>query len=137
MRYLVVTGAAILAAAFVHGDALADATIAVAHPADDSGWALGISYSAGSRDEADSVAIDNCLAQRADNNIGAECRIVARFDNQCMALAKDTEDGGTAWGWGTSNAQADADDVAMANCQQYAGSRAGYCAVTMRHCDGE
>ena len=137
MRNLAFAAATMLSACLVQSQALADASIAVAHPADDDGWALGIGYSAPNQSEADDVALQNCDSQRQDNGIEAECRIVARFDNMCMALAKDTGDGGTAWAWGTAESTSEAASRAMATCQSYAGSRAGYCEVTMQHCDGE
>ena len=137
MRYLALATSALLSATLMQSQALADATIAVAHPADDNGWAMGISYSAPNQAEADQVALGNCRTQTQETGVQADCRIVARFDNQCMALSKDTGDGGTAWGWGVSSAQADADEIALASCRQFAGARANYCEVTMRHCDGE
>ena len=137
MRYLALATAALLSAGLVQSQALADASIAVAHPADDNGWAMGISYSAANQAEADEVALNNCLTQSRENGVNADCRIVSRFDNQCMALSKDTGDGGTAWGWGVADAQGDADRTAMNNCQSFAGGRASYCEITMRHCDGE
>jgi hypothetical protein len=137
MRNLVLATATLLSAVLMQSQALADASIAVAHPADDIGWALGIGYSAPSQAEADEVAMENCNAQRLESQIDAECRIVARFDNMCMALAKDTGNGGTAWAWGTDSTPDAAAARAMSTCQSYAGSRAGYCEVTMQHCDGD
>lgn len=136
MKTTIMAAAALLSASLAQSAALADATIAIAHPADDNGWAIGVSYDAASRDEADSVALNECEAQRASSQIDAACRIVSRFDNQCMALAKDTGNDGTAWGWGVAAAQEEADVTAMGHCRSFAGSRAGYCRVTMRHCDG-
>ena len=136
MRNAALGTALLLSALLAQSQALAEATIAVAHPADDDGWALGVSYDADSRAEADSHALDECRTRRDANRLDAECLIVSRFDNQCMALAKDTGDEGTAWGWAVAPAQVDADSGAMANCRSFAGARAGYCEVTMRHCDG-
>lgn len=136
MKTLVLAMAALLSVSLVQSAALADGSIAIAHPADDNGWAIGVSYDTGSRAEADSAALDECETQRASSQLGAECQIVSRFDNQCMALAKDTGDNGSAWGWGVANAQDDADGTAMTNCQSHAGARADYCEVTMRFCDG-
>src|SRR5688572_6250475 len=100
MRNLTFAAAAVLSACLVQTQALADASIAVAHPDNDIGWAMGIGYSAPNQAEADAVAMENCNLQREESAIEAGCRIVARFDNMCMALAKDTGDGGTAWAWG-------------------------------------
>jgi hypothetical protein len=137
MRHLTLATCGLLSLGLAQSQALADATIAIAQPADDNGWAMGVSFSAPNQSEADAVALDNCLKQREETGIQAECRIVARYDNMCMAVAKDTAASGTAWGWGTASGQGDADDTALANCRQFAGARADYCEVTMRHCDGE
>ena len=66
----------------------------------------------------------------------ARCEVVASYDNQCMALAKDPSDDGTAWGWGSNDYQADADSRALSECRANAGGRANRCRITMRHCDG-
>ena len=136
MRIRILGAAALLSASLAQSAALADGSIAVAHPADDNGWAMGVSYGADSRAEADATALAECQTQRDSSNLDAECRIVSRYDNLCMALARDTGDEGTAWGWGTAPGQRDADGTAMSNCQSFAGARANYCEVTMRHCDG-
>ena len=136
MKTLVLATAALLSVSLVQSAALADGSIAIAHPADDNGWAIGVSYDSGSRAEADDAALAECETQRVSSQLDAECLIVSRFDNQCMALAKDSGAGGTAWGWGVANRQDDADGTAMTNCRSYAGARAGYCEVTMHFCDG-
>lgn len=130
--------AAMLGAVFVQSQALADGTIAVARPADDRGFSLGVSFNWDSRSGADSEAIRQCQLQEDEVPAAqrASCEIVANFDDQCMAVARDTGNGGTAWGWGTADYQADADDRAMRECRNYAGDRADRCEVTMRHCDG-
>ena len=136
MKTLVLATAALLSVSLVQSAALADGSIAIAHPADDNGWAIGVSYDSGSRTEADDAALAECETRRLSSQLNAECQIVSRFDNQCMALAKDTGANGTAWGWGVANAQDDADGTAMTHCQSHAGARAEYCEVTMRFCDG-
>ena len=136
MKTLGLATAALLSVSLVQSAALADGTIAIAHPADDNGWAIGVSYDSDSRADADASALAECETQRASSQLDADCRIVSRFDDQCMALAKDTGDSGTAWGWGVADAQDDADGTAMTNCRSYARARANYCAVTMRYCDG-
>ena len=130
--------AALIAAASLQSQALADGSIAIAQPADDSGFSIGVSYNWESRSGADAEALRQCESREAALPPAqrAGCRIVATYDNQCMALAKDEEDGGTAWGWGIGVDQPDANGVAMGQCRNFAGARADYCRITMEHCDG-
>ena len=136
IRSLVV--AAILGAAFVQTQALADGTIAIAQTSDDRGMSIGVCYNFDSRAEADAEAIRQCRQSENSYPLGqrARCEVVASYDNQCMALAKDPSDDGTAWGWGSNDYQADADSRALSECRANAGGRANRCRITMRHCDG-
>ena len=138
MKLLSFTVAAASAALFIQTQALADGTIVVARPADDSGFSLGVSFNWDSRSGADGEAIRQCELQESQVTPAqrASCNVVATFDDQCMALAKDTGEGGTAWGWGRDDYQGNADDRAMSECRNHAGDRAGQCEITMRHCDG-
>lgn len=138
MKGTTFAAAALIAAASLQSQALADGSIAIAQPADDSGFSIGVSYNWESRAGADAEAFRQCQSREAGlaPEQRAVCRLAATYDNQCMALAKDEEDGGTAWGWGIGADQVEADGVAMRQCRNYAGARGDYCRITMRHCDG-
>ena len=122
----------------VQSQALADGSIAVARSKDDLRFNMGVSYNFASRAEADAEAMRQCEA--AENALPAAdratCLVINAYDDMCMALARDTGAGGTAWGWGTNFYQADADTRALQECRNSAGARGDQCTITMRHCDG-
>ena len=129
-----------LCAALVQSQALADATIAIAEPQDVArdGFAVGVSYNYGTRGEADAEALHQC---RTFMEVTAEvrqlCAIRATFDNQCVSVAMDPQAGTYGWGWAIYPTQPGADEIALRNCRNAsAPDRAGYCQVTLRHCDG-
>jgi hypothetical protein len=129
---------ALLGTALVQSQASADGSIAVARSADDQRFSLGVSYNAPNRAEADAEALRQCDSSEADSGAAKRetCQLVATFDNQCVAVAQDMQDGGTAWAYGYDSNQSLADERAMNLCRNQAGARAGNCELTIQHCDG-
>ena len=129
---------ALVSAGPFQSQALADGSIAVARSKDDLRFNMGVSYNFAGRAAADAEALRQCetaekAVPAADRGI---CTIIATYDNMCMALARDTGPGGTAWGWGSDHAQLDAEARAVQECRANAGDRADQCEVTLRNCDG-
>jgi hypothetical protein len=140
MRFPYVLAAALLCSALVQSRALADGTIAIAEPRDVArdGFAVGVSYNYSTRAEADAEALHQCRTfEGVTPQVRQLCTIRGNFDDQCVAVAMDPEPGTYGWGWAVYPNQPGADDIALRNCRNAsAPGRAGYCQVTLRHCDG-
>lgn len=130
---LIVTLAAAL---WPPGLAYAKGTIALGLPADvaKDGLSFGESYNYGTREEADSRALDECKKQGGPS--APLCHIVATYDHRCMALAMDPAAGTPGFGWDIADTQDLARDHALALCRQSAGpARAAFCEISQTQCD--
>jgi hypothetical protein len=101
------------------------------------GVAIGTGYNYSTREGAENRAMQECLKQQdAPAETRALCKVVANFDNQCVAVAMDPQPGTPGFGWAVGATAADANNQAMANCRATAGSdRADSCVVSATSCD--
>jgi hypothetical protein len=122
--------------------AFADAALAIG-TGPRGAWASGFQLNAPSFDAARPKSIEGCLKSAADQKgLGREwgsknCKVVATFRDECVAVALDLKDGEIGAGWAIGKTQAEADRIALERCQRSATrGRADFCRVTDRHCDG-
>jgi hypothetical protein len=128
----------LLVAALLPHPARAMSAFAAGVPADVSaqGLAVGAGYNYSTREGAEARALQECLKPGdAPADTRALCKVVAYFDNECLAVSMDPQAGTPGYGWAVGATQEAANDQALANCRQTAGNRAGYCVVSMANCD--
>jgi hypothetical protein len=63
---------------------------------------------------------------------GRNCNVVTTFDGICMAFAVDNSGRCGAWGWATRPTRAEAEDVAVKECQEAGGES---CRVQAQACE--
>jgi hypothetical protein len=85
--------------------------------------AFGYSYGAGTRAQAERIAMNNCRAN------GAGCRLLVYFQNACGALAVGNGNG-YGFAWAASRAQAEG--RAMRECR----NRTSSCGIVAWSCSG-
>ncbi len=101
------------------------------------GVAVGAGYNYGTREGAETRALQECLKQTtAPASTIALCKITAYFDNQCVAVSMDPTAGTPGFGWAVAGTADAANRQALENCRQTAGSdRTEYCEVSLTDCD--
>jgi hypothetical protein len=111
-----------------------------------NGYASGYEVNDPDIDTAKTDALSQCKKPQANvsgtpANSGtlaaqAKCEVVATFSNKCYAQALDPKDGTPGAGWAVADTQEEADNQAMAMCQNTAGAdRSAFCKVFSRACD--
>jgi len=103
------------------------------------GLAFGAGYNYSTRADAEARALQECRSrQDAPASTIALCRVIAHFDNQCLAISMDPQAGTPGYGWAIEATAAAANNQALVNCRQTAGAdRVGYCVVSLTDCDTE
>lgn len=101
------------------------------------GVAVGAGYNYPTRDAAEARALEECLKQPdAPADTRALCKIVAYFDNECVAVSMDPQAGTPGFGWAIAANADEANSQALENCHQTAGAdRQSYCVVSLTDCD--
>ena len=117
-------GAALLLAAVPVRAQDAHGAIAAGHVTQDQAVAYGFAWDYPARDEAEEAALNACLSASA----GADCTVLAWFQNSCGALAVDQY--GMAQGKGARTLE-QAEARALATCEAAGGSG---CAVVGSQC---
>ncbi len=115
---LIVIGMGLLAASA--GVALADYGAIAFSPGT---GAHGYSYGAGSRGQAERVAMSNCRGYASD------CRVLVYFQNACAALAVGS---GNGYGFAWAGSRGQAENRAMRECR----NRTSSCRVIRWVCSG-
>jgi hypothetical protein len=135
----VLAGALFLAAHHAE-KASAEAALAVGLPADvgKSGIAFGWALNQATKAAAEAQALERCRefkdAPQATRDL---CRIVASFDDRCVAVALDPDAGTTGVGWAVADKQDAAEDAAMDDCMESSGpKRRNFCRIAFARCDG-
>lgn len=102
------------------------------------GYATGFAINQPTVKAARSNAVEQCRRMKNSNaDARSGCEVVVTFHNKCVASAIDPESGTPGAGWGLGSSQQSADSQALGRCRAKAGaSRAGFCEVTDRFCDG-
>jgi Domain of unknown function (DUF4189) len=102
------------------------------------GYATGFAINQPSMKAARNNAVEQCRKMKNSNaDARSGCEVVVTFHNKCVASAIDPESGTPGAGWGLGASQQSADSQALARCRAKAGaSRAEFCQVTDRFCDG-
>ena len=99
------------------------------------GVAMGDGFNYPSTQEAIDRALAECRKQGAAA-AAAACMIVATFEGQCDATARDPSAGTPGAGWAVAEDQATAESRAIASCQATAGvNRRQFCKIGHSNCD--
>ena len=107
-RIAILTAASILSLSCMNAVAHADNFGAIAY-SPESG-SVGWSYDAGSRRDAERMAMNNC------ENYADDCRVAIYFYNACGAVAR-APDGSWGSGWGSSRRRAESE--ALDSCSNH------------------
>jgi len=124
------------------GHCMAAGAVAVGEPADISqdGVAIFTYVRAKNAGEAKEKAMAGCKSlPNASTTSKALCKIVATFENQCVAQALDPQSGTPGFGWALARNSAQAREQALSNCRDTAGpTRQDACVVGPQDlwCDG-
>lgn len=143
MFFRMMIGAAALTLCLAVSDRCpAAGAVAVGEPADISkdGVAIFTYVRAGTSSIAKEKALAGCKAlPNASSTSKALCKIVATFEDQCVAQALDPQDGTPGFGWAMARNSKQAKEQALSNCRDTAGpTRKDACVVSERAlwCDG-
>jgi hypothetical protein len=147
MIYRIFVGAAFPAMALAicvmaNGRCMAAGAVALGEPSDiaKDGVAIFAQVGASNAKAAKDLALAGCKALgHASETTKALCKIVATFENQCVAEAFDPEDGTPGFGWSMAPNSKQATEQALSNCRDTAGpERQDKCVVGPRNlwCDG-
>jgi hypothetical protein len=139
MKRRVIRGAIVLAAIFAqaHPSAAAGA-IAIGQPADVAKRGISMGFSADRSTIAEAKARSMILCRDSGTLTSSTlCRIVATFENQCVAVAIDPQVGTPGFGWAVADTEQASKSKALSNCQEKAGpARRDACRITDSYCDG-
>lgn len=132
--------ATLLATCAFASPAFSFGAIAVAEPADvaKDGYSSGISYNYKNQTEAEDRAQLECEnTQDAPPETRKLCKIIRKFENQCVAVALDPKAGTPGAGWAIADTSVFAKRDALQRCEDTAGAdRKGECRITAEGCDG-
>ena len=121
---------------------MAAGAVAVGEPADISkdGVAIFTFVNASSAEAAKQKALEGCKGlPNASSTSKALCKVMATFENQCVAQSLDPENGTPGFGWAMARNSRMAKEQALANCRDTAGpTRQDKCVIGPRDlwCDG-
>src|ERR1700691_4790898 len=139
MRKILVGLALLLVAGLLPHSAEALSALAAGIPDDvaNQGVAFGEGHNYSTREGAEARALQECKSMGGiPASTTALCKIVAHFDNQCLAISLDPKDGTPGFGWAIATTADAANGQALANCRQTAGQdRVGYCVESLSRCD--
>jgi Domain of unknown function (DUF4189) len=132
-------GPAILAAVFAQTHlSLAAGAIAVGQPADVAkrGVSMGFSTNRDTIDEAKARSM--ILCQNSGSQVSSIlCRVVATFENKCVAVAIDPQARTPGFGWAVADTELESKGNALTRCRATAGpTRRDACQITDSYCDG-
>ena len=147
-RHMILSAALIVVGCLIEaGPSIADGALAVAMPVSgdpNQGFHYSMQLDARDADTAASHVMSSCRA--ADNpKIGAACRLIATFHDQCVALALNGDATDTSIhdaplvgvGWAIEKDTATATSVAIAECEKMRNGRQKACLILGQvHCDG-
>jgi hypothetical protein len=143
MLYRWMVGAAALVMCVAANDrCMAAGAVAVGEPADISkdGVAIYTFVNADNAEAAKKKALDGCKGlENASATSKALCKIVATFENQCVAQSLDPKSGTPGFGWAMARNSGAAKEQALSNCRDTAGpTRQDACVIGPRDlwCDG-
>ena len=143
MLYRMMIGATALAICLtVNGRCMAAGAVALGQPSDiaKDGVAIYTFVKAASVELAKEKAMAGCKTlEQSSATSKALCKIVATFENQCVAEAIDPESGTPGFGWAMARNSKLAKEQALSNCRETAGpTRQNACIVEARAlwCDG-
>jgi hypothetical protein len=130
---------ALIAAGLWPREGIAEGALAIGNPVDvaKDGFAFGLSYNYGSKEDAEANALRLCRNAKATKKSKSLCTVIENFTNRCMAVAIDPADGTPGVGWGRGENSGEAESEAMSECRSTAGpDRQRACQVSVSNCDG-
>jgi Domain of unknown function (DUF4189) len=143
MLYRMMVGSSALTICLMaNGHCMAAGAVASGVPADiaKDGVAIFTHVNAASSELAKKKALEGCKnLSNASTTSKALCKIVATFENQCVAESLDPESGTPGFGWAMARNSRQAKEQALSNCRDTAGpTRQDKCVVGPQDlwCDG-
>jgi hypothetical protein len=137
---LIITAAGLLALCAGHANAAGALAIGLPSDVAKEGVAMFTHVGARTAEEAKAKALAGCKSIKgASDKSKALCKVVASFQNQCVAEALDPQNGTPGFGWALASSGAEAKKQAIANCRDTAGpARQDACIVDQEGlwCDG-
>ena len=128
-----------LCAAAMTGDANANGAIAIGGNEKDKsqGIAFGLSFNMATNAGAELRAIQECLKIAvAPAEARADCKIIAHFTHEWIAVAMDRSAGAPGFGWSAGADQASAQSAARESCLETSPeSRRAFCEVVQLYRD--
>ena len=120
---------------------MAAGAVALGEPSDiaKDGVAIFTQVNAATSEAAKEEALVGCKSMNASDTSKSLCKIVATFENQCVAEAMDPVSGTPGFGWAMARDSNTSREQALANCRDTAGpTRQSACVVDSRAlwCDG-
>jgi hypothetical protein len=140
-RWMIGAAALVMCVA-ANGRCMAAGAVALGEPADISkdGVAVFTFVNADNAAEAKRKALEGCKGlEHASATSKALCKVVATFENQCVAESLDPKSGTPGFGWAMARNSRVAKEQALSNCRDTAGpTRQDACVVEARAlwCDG-
>ncbi len=126
--------------------AFGEGALAIALPPDvaKQGYTYWYAINSATTAEAQSIALTKCraraLSDAKDSNAklrASLCKVIATFQNKCVADAMDPAPGTPGVGWAVADDLRSAESQALAKCEATAGpGRRAACAVDHSGCDG-
>jgi len=142
MLYRMMIGAmALTTCLMVNGRCMAAGAVALGQPSDiaKDGVAIYTHVNAATSESAKEAAMAGCRSMNASDTAKSLCKIVATFENQCVAQAMDPDNGTPGFGWAMARESYVAKEQALSNCRDTAGpTRQNACTInsTGLWCDG-
>jgi len=124
MRYRMMAGVTTFTLCLTIGHCLAAGAVAVGEPSDiaKDGVAIFTFVNGKNAGEAKGKAMAGCKnLPTASSTSKALCKIVATFENQCVADALDPQSGTPGFGWAMARNSKQAKEQALSNCRDTAG----------------
>ena len=100
------------------------------------GVAFGTAINYQTEAEARTAALENCKKFKGAPLAAARCQLVGAFKSECYGIAMDPKAGTPGAGWAIAATKTMAEQRAMDNCKETAGSdRREFCEVAEAKCD--
>jgi hypothetical protein len=119
MQYRIILGAMMFTLIFAHVDScVAAGAVAIGLPSDvaKQGVSMGSDVNNKTMDAAKSQAVAQCKSSGSAIS-NPLCKVVATFQNQCVATTIDPKAGTPGFGWAIADTSQAASEQAMANCR--------------------
>jgi Domain of unknown function (DUF4189) len=101
------------------------------------GVAVGFTYNYEPGQPTEEDALHQCrIFQEGAQAARNACKVVARFDGRCAAVALDPQPLTNGFGWAVADRQSEAEDLALGHCRASSTpDRVKFCQISQSFCD--